>query len=235
MDISVIIPIYNEEDSITLVYNGIKGVFLNLHKQHELIFVNDGSTDNSLSILKNILQADKSVKIISFDKNYGQTSALDAGFKHAKGEIIVTIDADLQYAPQDLLRIIDELERSDIDAVFGKRINRASGFVKTICSKVAVFVRNAVLRETYQDCSLAGYKKICLRDLVLYGETQVFIPALLIMEGRKIKEINVREYPRKYGKSKYGIRNRFLKGLHALLVVKWMKSNKLKYKIAETL
>lgn len=203
MKISAVVPIYNEEDSINLIYNEIKSIFLNLHKQYELIFVNDGSTDKSLDILKNIMHNDNSVKIISFDKNYGKTSALDAGFKHAKGEIILTVDADLQYDPKDLLRIIKELEDNDVDIVLGKRINRASGFIKNICSRVAVFVRNAILQENYQDSSLAGYKRICLKNLILHKGLEVFIPALLRIEGYKIKEINVKEYPRRHGKSKY--------------------------------
>ena len=108
--ISIIIPVCNEEDNIALIFKEIKNVFLNYAKSCELIFVNDGSSDNSLNILKDMVNNDSSARIISFDKNYGKTSALDAGFKHAKGEIVLTIDADLQYDPNDLLKIIAELE-----------------------------------------------------------------------------------------------------------------------------
>lgn len=231
MDISIIIPVYNEENNIILICNAIKSYFSNLYKQYELIFVNDGSNDGSLNILKDIQHKDISVRVISFDKNYGQTSALDAGFKAAEGKIILTIDADLQYDPRDLLRIIKELDNNDVDAVLGRRINRTSGFFKNTSSKAAIFVRNVLLREFYQDSSLAGYKKTAIKNLTLYAGTQVFIPTLLKMQGCRIKEINVKEYPRKHGKSKYNIRNRIFSGLFALFVVRWMKANKLKYKI----
>ncbi len=206
-------------------------VFSNYRDRYELIFVNDGSSDNSLNVLKDIMRNDGHVRVISFDKNYGKTSALDAGFKNAKGEIILTIDCDLQYAPKDLIAIIKELENADNDAIFGRRTNRASGYIRNVCSRIAVFVRNIVLGENYQGCYLAGYKKGCLKNLILYRGFQDFIPSLLRLEGYHIKEIDVKEFPREYGRSKYGLRNRFLKGLFALLVVKWMKGNKLRYKI----
>lgn len=232
MDISVIIPEYNEEDSIRLIYGTLKEVFINLHKQYELIFVDDGSSDNSLAVLKSILQTDSCVRIICLDRNYGQTSALDAGFKHANGEIILTIDADSQYDPRDLLRIIEELMSNDVDVVLGKRVNRTHGLIKNICSKIAVFIRNFVLNEFYRDSSLAGFKKQCLNGLILYKDTQVFIPVFLGIQGCRIKEINVKEYPRKYGQSKYNLKNRLFKGLCALFVIKWLKDNQLKYKIS---
>ena len=231
MDISIIIPVYNEQEGVYLIHKTLKEVFLNSPKQYELIFINDGSSDGSLDELKNLQQIDPSVKIISFDRNYGKTSALDAGFKHAHGKIVLTIDADLQYDPQDLLRIIDGLINGDADVILGKRVNRTSGVIKNICSTIAVFVRNYVLNESYQDSSLAGYKKECLEDLMLYKDTQVFIPTFLRIQGRRIKEINVKEYRRKYGKSKYNLRNRLFKRLYALFVIKWLKDNQLKYKI----
>lgn len=231
--ISIIIPICNEEDNVALIFKEIKNAFLNYTKSYELIFVNDGSSDNSLNILKDIANNDSSARIISLDKNYGKTSALDAGFKHAKGEIVLTIDADLQYDPKDLLKIIAEMENKDIDAVLGRRINEASGFIKTVSSKAAVFIRNSILKEYYRECYLAGYRRRALEDLILYRGFQDFIPSLLKMQGYNIKEIKVKKHPRKYGKSKYGIMNRLFKGLCALLVIKWMKNNKLRYRIAE--
>jgi len=236
MDISVIIPVYNEEASILLTYNSIKDAFSLLDKKHELIFINDGSLDNSLVLLKNLQLKDNAVRIISFDRNYGQTSALGAGFKHAQGEIILTIDADSQYNSLDLLRIIEELKNDGVDVVLGKRVSRTSGLIKNICSQVAVFMRNTVLNESYQDSSLAGYRKKCIKDLILYKDSQVFIPTLLKIQGcGKIKEINVKERPRKYGQSKYNIKNRLFKGFCGLFVIKWLKDNQLEYKISEIL
>jgi len=234
MDISVIIPVHNEEDNIPLIHGTLKEVFSNLHKEYELIFINDGSTDHSLTVLKNILKTDGRIKIICFDRNYGKTSALDAAFKLAKGEIIFTIDADSQYDPQDLPRFLGELMRDDVDAVLGKRVNRNSGLIKKISSKLAVFVRNAILNESYQDASLAGYKKKCFQGLTLYEDTQVFIPALLRAQGFSVKEIDVKEYLRRHGHSKYNLRNRLFKRFYALFVIKWLKDNRLKYNIIKS-
>lgn len=233
MDISVIIPIYNEAQNISPFYVRIKDVFRNCQKDYEFIFVNDGSSDDSLNILRSIGREDSSVKVVSFDKNYGKTSALDAGFKNSNGEIVLTIDCDLQYDPKDLFAILETLEDSNIDAVFGRRINRTSGFLKHICSSAAIFIRNAMLGENYQGCYLAGYKRRCIENLTLYRGFQDFIPSLLRSRGYNTKEIDVKEYPRRYGRSKYGARNRLLKGLFALFVIKWMKVNRLRYKAVE--
>lgn len=233
MYISIIIPVCDEEENIGALYREIKNVFSNYRDRCELIFINDGSPDNSLGILKDMMHDDSSVRVISFDQNYGKTSALDAGFKNAKGEMILTIDCDLQYDPRDLIAILKELENTDNDAILGRRINRTSGCIKNACSRIAIFVRSRVLGENYQGCYLAGYKKRCLKNLVLYRGFQDFIPSLLGLEGYHVKEIDIKEFPRKHGMSKYGIRNRLFKGFFTLLVMKWMKVNRLRYKAVE--
>jgi glycosyltransferase involved in cell wall biosynthesis len=204
-----------------------------LGKSYEIIFINDGSKDSSLKILNEIKLKNDRVKLISFKKNYGKTSAIAAGFRRAKGDFILTVDADLQYDLNDLIRILRELEYND--CVISYRFNRreVDGFIKYISSKIANYVRNKILGENFKDvgCFLAGYKKECLDKLVFYRGFQVFIPSLLNMLGFRIKEIGVRVYPRKYGKSKYNIRNRLFKEFLALLVIKWMQKNRLKYKI----
>jgi dolichol-phosphate mannosyltransferase len=235
MDISIIIPVYNEEDNIRLIYSALKRVLLRSPKQYELIFIDDGSSDQSLAVLKSILPTDSCVKIICFDRNYGQTAAWDAGFRQAGGEVVLTIDADCQYDPQDLLRILEELKKDDVDAVLGKRVNRTSGWIKSICSKLAVLIRNSVLGESYQDASLGGYKRKCIEDLMLYKDTQVFMPALLKIQGRRIEEIAVQEYPRQHGRSKYNLRNRLFNRLCTLLMIKWLKDNQLNYKISHVI
>jgi len=232
MDITVIIPIYNEEGNIDLMYKALKDAFYGIDRHVEFIFINDGSRDGSLAGLKKIIQIDSLVRIISFDKNYGKTSALDAGFRSAKGGFVLTIDGDLQYNPKDLLRIIKELD-SGADIVLGRRVNRTSGLLKNISSKAAIFIRNLALGEGYQECYLAGYKKAMLKELVLYSGFQDFIPALLKDKKRIIKEIEVKEYPRRYGRSKYCVMNRVFKAFFTLLAVKWMKNNKMRYRIVD--
>lgn len=236
MDISVIIPVFNEEENIKILYCRLIDVFFDYRGQYELIFVDDGSRDNSLNILKNIAYHDSSVKVICFDKNYGQTSALDAGFKNSKGEIILTIDADLQYYPNDLIHIVKELQHDNsVDVVLGRRIRRKSGFIRSFSSKVAILLRNSLLKENYQTCAFAGYRKRCFSNFKLYNGLQYFIPVLLKMEGCKYKEIDVTEFPRKYGRSKYNnIIRRAIEGMRMLYVVKWMKDNNLKYRVTET-
>lgn len=234
MDISVIIPIYNEADNLLLLCGEIKNVFINLQKQYELIFVNDGSSDNSLDILKGIMRNNNFIRVISFDKNYGKTAALEAGFKSARGEIILTIDGDLQHDPADLIKIIEELRDDSIDMVMGRRVIMARGLVRKLSSQIADFIRSKVLDENYHDCALAGYKKRCLTIIKLYDGFEYVTPVLLKMDGYSYKEIGVRELPRKYGKSKYSnIINRTIKGICILCVLKWMKNNKLKYTIIE--
>ena len=232
MDITVITPVYNEEGNIETIHKALKNAFYGIDRSVEFIFINDGSTDGSPCILKKIVQMDGSVRIINFDKNYGKTSALDAGFKGAKGDFVLTIDGDLQYDPKDLLRIIKELD-SGADIVLGRRVNRTSGLLKNISSKAAIFIRNLALGEGYQECYLAGYKKAMLKELVLYSGFQDFIPALLKDKKRIIKEIEVKEYPRRYGRSKYCVMNRVFKAFFTLLAVKWMKNNKMRYRIVD--
>jgi dolichol-phosphate mannosyltransferase len=231
MDISVVIPIHNEEENIPLIYGAVKSVMDRSEKFYQLIFIDDGSLDGSLNILKRMAQADRSVEVICFAGRYGKAAALDAGFKQASGEVILTIDADLQYDPQDLERILNELENVNIDAVLGKRVERNSGWFRHVCSKIAIGFRNAVLKDSWQDSSLAGYKQHCLKGLTLYKDAQIFLPVFLKFNGCRIKEIGVKEHPRKHGRSKYGVKNRLLGRLYALFAIRWLKNNRLKYRV----
>lgn len=234
MYVSIIIPVFNEGRNITILYKQIKCVFSSFKDEYELIFINDGSYDNTNEVLRDIVHNDDAVKVLSFDKNYGQTAALDAGFMHSEGKFVLTIDADMQYDPYDLLRILDELGRGGADMVLGKRIVRAVSLRRKLFSNIAKFTRNYFIGEHYHDCSLAGYSKACITRLKLYDRLQCFIPALLKMEGFSYKEIDVIEYPRKYGESKYLNTIKLLfDGLFSLYVVRWLKFNKLKYKIVE--
>lgn len=235
MDVSIIIPVYNEEKNIPILHNQICSVMNRMNREYEIIYINDGSNDNSFEILQRIQSDDAKIKLINFYKNYGQTSALYAGLHQAKGEYILTMDADLQNDANDLIRILEELHKNDV--VIGNRINRKAcdGFIKFISSKIANFVRNKVLKEDFKDVGspLRGYRRGCLKDLISmkYEEFYVFTISLLNMAGYQIKEIPVKTYRRKYGKSNYNIRNRLFKTLIALLVVKWLQNNRLRYKI----
>lgn len=234
MDVSVIIPIFNEEGNLPVLHQQLCSALDNFNKDYEILYVNDGSTDGSLGVLKELQSGHKKIRIISFDRNYGKTSALDAGLRNVKGKHILTIDADLQGDVNDLMRVYEGL--GDYDIVIGRRINRlqVDGFIKFASSRIANFIRNRVLRESYSDagCFLCGYKRECLKDLVFYRGFQVFMVSLADMHGYRIKEIDIKVYPRRHGESKYNIRNRLFKELMALFVVRWLKSNRLNYRIS---
>lgn len=224
MDISIVIPAYNEEKNVEILYKKIKTVLDRLNKKYEIIYIDDGSTDDTFNVLKNIHLQDKNVKIISFRRNYGQSAAFDAGFKAANGDITIAMDADLQNDPEDIPLLLAKMD-DGYDVVSGWRFGRRDPFLKKVSSKFANAIRRLISREKIHDsgCSLKAYRKKCFKDLDLYGEMHRFIPTLLLWKGFKVGEVKVRHYPRKHGKTKYGIW-RILKGFLDLLVVMfWQK------------
>jgi len=233
MDISIIIPVFNEENTVAVLYDKIIHLMDNLEESYEIIFINDGSTDNSPDILQKIKASDNKVILISFDRKHGKDSALDAGFRRSKGEKVITIDSDLQIDTIDIVRILNELQGNDV--VVGCRINRLErdGFIKFISSKIANYIRNLILNENFKDvgCSLQGYRRKCIDDLKLYAGFHVYLISFLHNAGYSIKEIPIKIMKRQYGKSKYNICNRLFKGLLALFVVRWLCRNRLKYNI----
>ncbi len=220
-DLSIVIPTYNEEKNIAPLYIELKGVLTNLKKTYEIIFVDDGSKDNTFNEIKNIKS--KEVKAIRFRKNFGQTAALDAGFKASKGKIIITIDSDLQNDPHDIPKLLNKIK--DYDVISGWRFRRKDGFFKNIFSKFANILRKILTKEKIHDsgCTLKAYKKECFEDLNLYGEMHRFIPTILSWKGFKIGEVKVNHRERIHGKTKYGLK-RLVKGFLDLIVLKfWME------------
>jgi len=197
---SVIVPVFNEEKNIPSLHREIVSTLRKLKKPYEIIFVNDGSTDNSLQVMKKL----KPLKIISLRKNSGQSAALDAGIKNAKGEIIITLDGDGQNDPKDIPCLLAKLNEG-YDVVCGWRYKRKDPLSKKIISKGAAFLRKFFVDDYVHDsgCTLRVYKKECFENLDLYGEMHRMIPALMRWRGFKITEIKVNHRPRKYGKTKY--------------------------------
>jgi len=221
MELSIIIPIYNEERNISILYRELKKVLENLNKKYEIIFINDGSTDKSEKILNNL--NDENIRTIHFRKNFGQTAALDAGLKNSKGNIIITMDGDLQNDPKDIPRLIKKIEEG-YDIVAGWRINRKDSLSKRFISGGAKILRKIILNDKLHDsgCTLRAYKKECIENLNLYGEMHRFIHVILKSKGFKITEIKVRHRKRAYGKTKYNF-SRTLKSLLDMLLLKfWM-------------
>lgn len=219
--LSVVVPIYNEQENIRILYDKISRVLKRLNKEHEIVFVNDGSTDHSLEIMKSIRKFDKILKIVSFRKNFGQTSALDAGLKFASGDIIITLDADLQNDPEDIPRLLAKLSQG-YDAVSGWRSPRKDPLSKKLFSRTADLIRKIVLKDRIHDsgCTLKAYTKDSVKDLNLFGEMHRYIPALIAANGFKMGEIKVRHHKRKYGKTKYGLK-RVFKGFLDLFYLKF--------------
>ncbi len=214
--ISIIIPIYNEEKNIVELHKEIKAVCDKNKYIYEIIFIDDGSSDNTKNLIKNIAP----VKYIQLRKNFGQTAAMDAGIKNAKYDYIVTMDGDRQNDPNDIPNLIKHLEDNDYDVVSGWRKKRKDNFFKRFISRGAHLLRNLIIKDGIHDsgCSLKIYKRECFDNLTLYGEMHRFIPAILKIKGFKIGEIIVNHRPRIAGKTKYSWK-RTIKGFIDMIAV----------------
>ena len=224
VDISIIVPAYNEEKNVPLLHEKITSVLRRMKVSFEIIFVDDGSKDQTLAQLMRISAGDPSVVVIKFRKNFGQTAALDAGFKAARGCVLVPMDADLQNDPEDVPRLVAKLNEG-FDVVSGWRVNRRDSLAKHIISRGANLLRKLLLRDRIHDsgCTLKAYRRECFENLTLYGEMHRFIPAILSLRGFKVTELPVRHHPRAYGTTKYSVK-RVLKGFLDMLVVTfWMR------------
>lgn len=222
MEYSIIIPVFNEEQNVRELYSKLKYILNKLKKSHEIIFIDDGSTDNTYKILEKI--NDKTVKIIKFRRNFGQTAAWDAGFKHAKGNLIITMDGDLQNDPNDLPKLIKKLKEG-YAVVSGWRVKRKDNFSKKLFSLFSRQLRKVIIDDKIHDsgCSLKIYKKECFEDLDLYGEMHRYIAEILVLRGFKIGEVKVNHLPRRKGKTKYNF-IRLPKGFLDLIVIAfWQK------------
>jgi glycosyltransferase involved in cell wall biosynthesis len=220
--LSIIIPVYNEEESLPELYGELRKVLSGVGGEYEVIFVDDGSADKSYEILKGLKEKDDSVKVIRFRKNFGQSAALDAGFRHAAGSVIVSMDADLQNDPKDIPKLLKKLEEG-FDLVCGWRYKRKDSLSKKIPSAVSNILRKLLTGEKIHDsgCTLRAYTRESLTDLYLYGEMHRYIPALVAWKGYRVGEVKVSHRPRKHGKTKYGA-GRLLRGFLDLITVKFL-------------
>jgi len=206
--ISVVIPVYNEEDNISPMVEALEDAL----KSHdfEMIFVDDGSSDTTREKIKSYKQ--KNIRLVEFSRNFGQTSAMAAGLQAAEGQYIATIDGDLQNDPTDIPMMLEILEDEGLDMVAGRRTKRKDGFVlRKIPSKIANWLIRKVSKVQVRDygCTLKIFKNHVAKDLDLYGELHRFIPILADIRGAKIKEVDVKHHPRKFGVSKYGLGRTF--------------------------
>ncbi len=219
IDISVVVPLYNEEQSLMPLSLAIRDALDRMNATYEVIFVDDGSTDNSLKLLRDIHRKNRRYKFISFRKNYGKSAALSVGFQHAVGRIIVTMDADLQDDPNEIPRLIEKLE-SGYDLVNGWKKRRHDPISKTIPSRLFNFTTSALTGIKLRDFNsgLKAYRREVVQDIKVYGEMHRFLPVLAHWAGYRVAEIPVVHHPRKYGKTKFGM-SRFWHGLLDLVTV----------------
>ncbi|MGH7392787.1 MAG: glycosyltransferase family 2 protein [Candidatus Rokuibacteriota bacterium] len=236
-ELSVVVPVYNEEDNLGPLWEELRAVLEGLALGWEVVFVDDGSRDRSAEIVRDFRDRDGRVRLVRLKENAGETAATDAGLKAARGRWIVTMDADSQNDPADIPRLLAHLDRWD--AVTGWRVSRAAGdsIGRRIASRVANGVRNRLSDEAVRDsgCTFRAFRRECLRGLVLYRGLHRFVPTLLRMRGFRVLEVPVNHRPRRFGRSKYGIVNRAFVAFADLLAVRWMKSRRLSYEVAEDL
>ncbi|HEU4440078.1 MAG TPA: glycosyltransferase family 2 protein [Methylomirabilota bacterium] len=232
-ELSVILPAFNEEESLPQVWAEVAAVLDALGRSAEVVFVDDGSADATADIVRSFRASDSRVRLIRLAANAGLSAALDAGFNRARGRIVITLDSDLQNDPRDIPRMLDALE--GYDAVTGWRQRRDDPWLKRVSSRIANGVRNAVTRESVHDsaCTLRVLRHGCLACLPRFRGFHRFVPTLLRMAGCRVLELPVGHRARRFGVSHYGVRNRAFVAFEDLLAVRWMQDRRLRYDATE--
>ncbi len=218
-EISIVVPAFNEAESLPELLMQIQETLLPLQVNYEVIVVDDGSTDRTMPVLRELKEQFKTLKVISFRKNYGKSAALAEGFNMASGEYVITMDADLQDDPAEIPNLIATLEEG-YDLVSGWKKRRHDPISKTIPSRFFNFVTSRLTGIRLHDfnCGLKGYRQTVVQDMQVYGELHRFLPVLAHWNGYRVGEIVVKHHPRKYGKTKFGL-SRFFNGFFDLITV----------------
>lgn len=232
--LSIIAPAFNEVDNVGPLVERIHAVFTPLGYEFEAVIVDDCSTDGTAEKLLQLASRYPFLRVVRLDKNSGQTAAMDAGFRHARGRIWGTVDADMQNDPGEIPRLMEML-RPDVDMVNGWRKKRSDNVLRLIQTRIANGIRNWLSGENIQDsaCSLKVYKRECLEGLTLYKGMHRFFPTLVKMRGFKVIEVPVSHYPRAHGTTKYKFGSRVIRAFIDLLAVRWMKKRQLRYTCRE--
>ena len=230
---SVVIPIHNEEENIQELVSEIEPALESLGQPWELICVDDGSTDRSLLILQELCKSKPYLRILSFKRNYGQSSAFAAGFEYAHGAFVITLDGDGQNDPSDIPQLAGAI--GDYDMVVGWRVHRRDPWNKRIISKLSNWVRSRVCKDEMHDtgCSLKIYRKDSLKKIKMYKGMHRFLPALFRMEGLRVREIPVKHRERKHGVTKYHFLNRSIGPILDMFMVRWMLGRTLRHEVRE--
>jgi len=226
--LSIVVPIFNEEDNVAPLQQELEAALSGT--DHEIIFVDDGSSDETVSRIK----PSPAVRLVRFEKNRGQSAAIYAGAQAARGDIVVFIDADLQNDPADIPRLVREISNG-ADLVCGYRLKRKDTMTKRLTSRIANFVRSRFTKDGVRDtgCTLKAMRRECVRTLVPFKGMHRFIPALVKGAGYRLIEVPVNHRPRRFGQSKYGFGSRAVRATVDMFGVRWLLSRQLNYKVRE--
>jgi glycosyltransferase involved in cell wall biosynthesis len=233
--ISLVIPVYNEADNLPVLYEEVVAALAGLDQEWELLFIDDGSEDLSLRVMRQLADRDERVRYLSFAENCGQSAAFAAGFREARGDVIVTMDADLQNDPRDIPAMLGAYASQGQDMVIGWRAKRQDSWVKRVASRIANTVRNSISRETVRDtgCSLKVMRASMLKDIPMFTGMHRFLPTLMKLDGARVAEVKVNHRPRHRGVSKYGVWDRALAATCDLFAVRWMQKRHIRYRVRE--
>lgn len=234
-DLSVVFPVFNEEENVPILLEEIAAAMRGQPWSYEMVAVDDGSVDRSLAVLQQARAKYPNLRVLTFEKNSGQTAALDAAWRAAKGNYVVSLDADLQNDPADIPMMMRTLKESGADMVIGVRVNRQDTFARKLQSRIGNGVRNWITGDRITDtgCSLKLVKRDAIDRIALYNGMHRFLPTLVRMRGRKVIEVPVNHRARRFGVSKYGAMNRAARGLVDCLAVRWMSKRTLNYKVKD--
>ncbi|OLB97341.1 MAG: hypothetical protein AUH30_10455 [Candidatus Rokubacteria bacterium 13_1_40CM_68_15] len=233
VDLSVVLPVYNEADNLPILWEELVAVLPGVASAAEVIFVDDGSTDGSADVVEGLAKTDSRIRFIRFETNAGLSAAFYAGFQAARGRIVVSMDSDLQNDPRDIPLLIARLDGADV--VVGWRQIRRDGWLRRISSTVANRVRTRLTQDPVADSasSFRAMRRECLAAIPPYAGMHRFVPTLVKLAGFRVVEIPVSHRPRRFGASKFGVRNRALRAFIDLLAVRWMIRRRLRYRIAQ--
>jgi dolichol-phosphate mannosyltransferase len=235
-ELSIVIPCYNERENVGPLLERLREVLEPLRRTYELIVTDDASTDGTWDELVALAPRYPMLRIQRFAGNCGQSAALEAGLRRARGKVIVTLDADLQNDPQDLPKLLEALEGCDC-AVGSRAAARREGYglMRVVSSLIANSIRNSITGDSFSDsgCNFRAMRRECVERIPFFNGAHRFLPTLLQMEGFRVAEVPIAVRPRLHGKSKYGVGNRALRGLRDCLGVRWMKKRSYRYRVVE--
>jgi len=232
--LSFVVPVYNEAENLERLCAEITATADSLGRPYEILFVDDGSRDDSLAIIRQLAKAYPPVRSLALEHNTGQSAALYAGFQAARGDVIITLDADLQNDPADIPAMLAYY--GEYDMVTGWRFNRRDTWSKKIASRVGNFVRNRLTDETIRDtgCSLKIMRADMVKRIKMFRGLHRFLPTLMRLEGARVIEVKVNHRPRLHGVSKYSNLRRGVEGLQDVLAVRWMLKRNLRIKVRDS-